>query len=295
MRKTYDFYFTTVSITHLNWNNFLFIFRNTQYSTARRRMLYLFYCTSSECDQLWTLFRSSLEINSSKSMTEKAQEDIVNSDDWLFLAGIEINKNTYFSKPRANQHEYSVSSNSNKNSFNNNAYLINYFSSNYITDPEDTTKRLLTNYIRDQEVSTKFPERNEFSSDSSSECTNPEYSDPLLVDESLYVNDKNKFIHRFCHEISKFPRQVIRYCFSGTPLLVKPLNNIDLSPCSICGSKKTFEFQVISTIICEWRDAFGNSDFFYKDNSDWSTILAFTCENDCIAGLIEETVIVQSI
>ncbi|KAK6589909.1 hypothetical protein RS030_193008 [Cryptosporidium xiaoi] len=266
---------------------------NTQYLYNKRRMIYLFYCISSECDKIWTVFRSNMEINTSKSSSGKLNEFTVDSDDWLSSAKIEINNN--------NSNRYNINgdkhlvSNSGKMNCNSNGYLINYIHGNSIIDTKDTVKELLGNYIRNQGNSTEFQETNEVFSDSSSECTNPEYSDPLLVDESLYVNDKNKYIHNFGQEISKFPRQVIRYCFGGTPLLVKPMRNIYLPPCSICGSKRIFEFQVISTIIYEWRNAFGSSDFFSKDDSDWSTVLIFTCENDCLVDLTEEKIIIQSV
>ena len=92
----------------------------------------------------------------------------------------------------------------------------------------------------------------------------------------------SKLFEKFHSRISQNPSQILRYDLQGIPLNTQIIPSIPACP---CGSKRIFEMQLIGTAI-----------YFLKgldtDKLDFSTILIYTCKNDCDLHS-EEVAIVQ--
>ncbi|OII72093.1 uncharacterized protein cubi_01426 [Cryptosporidium ubiquitum] len=264
---------------------------NTPYSTTKRRVIYLFYCDNNYCSTTWRVLRSSIKSNSAEiTETLPYEEENILSDDWLQSAGIEVNE---FVNDQNIQNGLKSIEKSNINcKFTEKSYLINCISEKNIDSIDTKTKVLLNSYISNDD-NDPIEIKNSLDSDNSSEKSDIEYLDPSSVDESFYVSDKDKYLHNFSLEISKFPKQIIRYCFGGTPLYSESPKKIIIPSCKECGSNKVFEFQIISTVIYEWENLFGEKDVFVKCNTDWSTIIVYTCSKDCNVEFSEESIIVQ--
>ncbi|OHT14708.1 programmed cell death protein 2 [Tritrichomonas foetus] len=83
--------------------------------------------------------------------------------------------------------------------------------------------------------------------------------------------------------MSRCPDQVLRYCRFGEPLLQDKID-ISVPNCPKCGGKRSFEFEVMPTII-----------FTLEPDSpmDFGPILIYTCSSDCGAeGTCEEHCII---
>ncbi|KEG01538.1 conserved Plasmodium protein, unknown function [Plasmodium vinckei vinckei] len=112
----------------------------------------------------------------------------------------------------------------------------------------------------------------------------------------------NVFLN-YIKKISRFPKQIIRYSYNGSPLYAsndfqnKNKNNIysreyednkksntftNIPNCYICKKRKVFEFQVLSTIINYLKIKNKNLDNQEsKMNLKFMTINIYTCENNC--------------
>lgn len=264
--------------------------RNTPYSTTKKRVLYLFYCGNIHCSSTWNVLRSSIESNSTNvAKTIPHEEKNAPTDDWLQSAGINIHALT-------NDRDFQNNSECIKDAFTNDklvqkSYLINYISEKNIDDGDIKIKRLLDSYLSNTDDPIEIKKGSD--SDVSSSESSMEYFDPSSIDENDYVSDKDKYMHHFSAEISKFPKQIVRYCFGGTPLYSESPKKITIPKCKECGSDKVFEFQIISTLIYEWEKLFGEDDVFVKCNTDWSTIIVYTCYKDCNVELFEESILMQ--
>lgn len=265
--------------------------RNTPYSTTKKRVLYLFYCENVYCRATWSVLRSSIESNSTQiSNVFLNDENPAITDDWLQSAGIDIHTPT-------NDRKFQNNSEGIENVFAidkliKKSYLINYISERSIDDGDIKIKHLLDSYISNTDDD-PIEIKKETDSDVSSNESGMEYLDPSSVDENYYVYDKDKYMHYFSAEVSKFPKQIVRYCFGGIPLYSESPKKITIPKCKECGSDKVFEFQIISTIIYEWEKLFGENDAFVKCNTDWSTIIVYTCSKDCNVELFEESILMQ--
>ncbi|KAJ1610313.1 hypothetical protein OJ253_1182 [Cryptosporidium canis] len=264
------------------------LYRNTPYSTAKKRVLYLFYCENIYCKTTWTVFRSSIESNLVICTANK--DNCVISDDWLLSAGIDTkalqNKCNITNDSITTEHVLANNKKVEK------SYLIKYISEECIGDDDHKTKFLLDSYLsntEDDPIEIKKGKDSDISSDESS----MDHIDQSNIDESFYVRDKDRYLHNFSLEVSRFPKQIIRYSFGGTPLYSEPPKSISIPGCKKCGSDKVFEFQILSTIIYEWGKAFGEDDAFVKCNTDWSTIIVYTCSKDCNVEFFEESLLIQ--
>ncbi|QOY42174.1 Programmed cell death protein 2 C-terminal domain containing protein [Cryptosporidium parvum] len=263
---------------------------NTPYSIVKRRVIYLFYCENNYCSMNWTTFRSSVESNlhnATESFPNK--ESSILTDDWLQSAGIDINTSV---TNQNIQNDSKIIENLFSRKLDQKSYLIKYISESDVDNGDIKIKFLLDSYISNAD---NDPIEIEKCSDSdvSSDKSDNEYLDPSNAEESCYIFDKDRYLHNFSSEISKFPRQIIRYCFGGTPLYSESPKKINIPTCKECGSNKVFEFQIISSIIYEWENLFGEKDIFCKCSSEWSTIIIYTCSKDCNTEFSEETAIIQ--
>ncbi|KAH8584185.1 programmed cell death [Cryptosporidium sp. chipmunk genotype I] len=267
------------------------IARNTPYSTMKKRIMYLFYCENNYCSINWTVFRSSVESNSF-GIAESCSnlKSSITTDDWLQSAGIDIN--TLITNQNIQSDLKRIGHTTINRKLTQKSYLINYMSESDIDNNDSKIKFLLNTYISNVD-NDPIEIKKSSDSDVSSDKSGIEYLDPSSVEESCYISDKDKYLHNFSAEISKFPRQIIRYCFGGTPLYSETPKKINVPTCKECGSNKVYEFQIISTIIYEWENLFGEKDVFDKCNSDWSTIIIYTCSKDCNVEFFEESIILQ--
>ncbi|KAL3128639.1 hypothetical protein CHM_4g2660 [Cryptosporidium hominis] len=233
---------------------------------------------------------SSLEsnsLNATESFPNK--ESGILTDDWLQSAGIDINTSVINQNI---QNDSKIIENLFSRKLDRKSYLIKYISESDVDNSDIKIKFLLDSYISNAD---NDPIEIEKCSDSdvSSDKSDNEHLDPSNTEESCYIFDKDRYLHNFSSEISKFPRQIIRYCFGGTPLYSESPKKINIPTCKECGSNKVFEFQIISSIIYEWENLFGEKDIFCKCSSEWSTIIIYTCSKDCNTEFSEETAIIQ--
>jgi len=109
----------------------------------------------------------------------------------------------------------------------------------------------------------------------------------------------------FVEVLSAFPSQILRYSWSGTPLLMSPLSGAsDVQTCHSCGAKRVFEMQLLPTLLhflkCDRSggDATGAGDAVLNHPLvDFGTVLVFSCEKSCwneeSPKLMKETIVLQ--
>lgn len=106
------------------------------------------------------------------------------------------------------------------------------------------------------------------------------------------VDDKD--FRKFRKECAKAPRQVIRYMRKGAPLWIANTDKIkqtldNIPPCSICGSPREYEFQIMPQML----------NYLADSNLDWGVLAVYTCPKSCPLpegkGYTEEFVIKQDI
>lgn len=94
--------------------------------------------------------------------------------------------------------------------------------------------------------------------------------------EAFETTDVDKVFKKFSKRIERNPEQVIRYDRGGSPLWATdftPGNGIP--DCSICGSPRIFEFQVMPHLLHHLNvDDIGKS-------LDWATVAVYTCAEAC--------------
>jgi len=124
-----------------------------------------------------------------------------------------------------------------------------------------------------------------------------------------------QLFQNFIEVLSSFPSQILRYSWSGYPLLMTPplrTPNGDRDfVCTYCGAKKVFEMQLLPTLVnylkCRRLDLEGVTDGCGNtilDHSvtgealiDFGTVMVFSCEKSCWNNadprLIQETIVLQ--
>ena len=127
-----------------------------------------------------------------------------------------------------------------------------------------------------------------------------------LEDLEHQLDLKNKptdiLFDKYRRRIGRIPYQVLRYHRGGTPLFMNPpkLATQNIPPCRNCGAARTFEFQVLSSILYFLR----TSDYVplpgsCGDGLDFATASVYVCSKQCGAvddkafSLCEEFVLVE--
>ncbi|KAG5670171.1 hypothetical protein PVAND_000452 [Polypedilum vanderplanki] len=85
---------------------------------------------------------------------------------------------------------------------------------------------------------------------------------------------EDKTFGKFKKAIEENPTQVLRYSRHGKPLWISDngiLNSSQIPKCNNCGSRRTFEFQIMPQMLNELKN--------YE--IDWGIIAIYTCEKDC--------------
>ena len=111
------------------------------------------------------------------------------------------------------------------------------------------------------------------------------------LEETDVFNDKTA--ETFYNEIASFPTQVVRYQRKGNPLWACSSfeQNLSLIPnCESCGSKRTFEFQLLPTLV-DYLKIGG------KTVVEFGNVFVFTCAGNCWedrnVGFKSEYILVQ--
>ncbi|KAJ8407950.1 hypothetical protein AAFF_G00269940 [Aldrovandia affinis] len=80
---------------------------------------------------------------------------------------------------------------------------------------------------------------------------------------------------RFMKKISLCPEQILRYCWSGSPLFITdPPSNVSqmVPPCSHCGDPRTFEFQLMPALVSLLTSVDSSSEVAVE----FGTVLVYT-------------------
>ncbi|CAL8360724.1 unnamed protein product [Lota lota] len=86
---------------------------------------------------------------------------------------------------------------------------------------------------------------------------------------------------RFMKRVLLCPEQVLRYCWGGEPLFISdpPSNIAQMVPvCGSCGSRRTFELQLMPALVSLLRPGGPTSD---TAPLEFGTVLVFTCWESC--------------
>ncbi|KAI1904106.1 hypothetical protein AGOR_G00002250 [Albula goreensis] len=93
--------------------------------------------------------------------------------------------------------------------------------------------------------------------------------------EKTEARHGDQIFARFMKKISLCPEQILRYCWSGSPLLITdPPSNMTqmVPPCSRCGDPRIFEFQLMPALVSLLRTADSSSDMAVE----FGTVLVYT-------------------
>ncbi|CAG8544464.1 2444_t:CDS:2 [Acaulospora morrowiae] len=103
--------------------------------------------------------------------------------------------------------------------------------------------------------------------------------------ENTQVNVDKAFL-KFQKKVEPYPDQVLRYVRleyesekNADPLWVSDIGKPtpeDIPPCVYCHQERTFEFQILSTLL-NYLDI----DNTKKDSLDWGSIFVYSCRNNC--------------
>lgn len=93
--------------------------------------------------------------------------------------------------------------------------------------------------------------------------------------ETVFGGDK--VAYRFHKRLRKYPDQLIRYSWTGTPLMNKEGINLEVKRCETCGKDRVYECQLMPGLINELIPLKKNS----KMSLDFGTVLIFSCSENC--------------
>lgn len=98
-------------------------------------------------------------------------------------------------------------------------------------------------------------------------------------EEETKVEVDSAFL-KFEKRISRCPDQVLRYSKEDKILWVSDSNrDPDIPNCEHCGSRRTFEFQIMPQLLNEL-----GIDHRNKNALDWGTLVIYTCSKHCEAA-----------
>eukprot|EP00188_Purpureofilum_apyrenoidigerum_P005389 Plantae.Rhodophyta-Purpureofilum_apyrenoidigerum.ctg6957.p1 GENE.Plantae.Rhodophyta-Purpureofilum_apyrenoidigerum.ctg6957~~Plantae.Rhodophyta-Purpureofilum_apyrenoidigerum.ctg6957.p1 ORF type:complete len:348 (+),score=49.91 Plantae.Rhodophyta-Purpureofilum_apyrenoidigerum.ctg6957:636-1679(+) len=90
------------------------------------------------------------------------------------------------------------------------------------------------------------------------------------------LSEQNRPFQKMVKRINREPRQCIRYCYGDTVLYVNEADeNFSIRKCESCGSERTAEMQLLSTII------YLTGEEVLVGGMDWGTAVIYTCAADC--------------
>ncbi|CAG8441091.1 2429_t:CDS:2 [Funneliformis caledonium] len=117
----------------------------------------------------------------------------------------------------------------------------------------------------------------------------PEFEALVPVGDEVYENtevDVDKSFLKFQKRIEQYPDQILRYnrleygCEKNAePLWVSNIGKPtvkDIPSCPYCGQERTFEFQILSTLL-----NYLEIDHLQRGSLDWGTLLVYSCKVNC--------------
>ncbi|XP_004595080.2 programmed cell death protein 2-like [Ochotona princeps] len=95
--------------------------------------------------------------------------------------------------------------------------------------------------------------------------------------EKTVIKSGDQLFYRFMKRIAACREQILRYSWSGEPLLLmRPVSDVTEPPaCSHCGGPRTFEFQLMPALVSMLQAADPGVSV------EFGTILVYTCERSC--------------
>ncbi|XP_062817558.1 programmed cell death protein 2-like [Anolis carolinensis] len=97
--------------------------------------------------------------------------------------------------------------------------------------------------------------------------------------EKSATGKRDRVFHRFMKRISSCPEQLLRYSWNGEPLFLTAtsVTAAGVPPCSLCQSRRVFEFQLMPALISALKPFSSRTDV----SVEFGTALVFTCEKSC--------------
>ncbi|KAE8608255.1 hypothetical protein XENTR_v10011439 [Xenopus tropicalis] len=94
--------------------------------------------------------------------------------------------------------------------------------------------------------------------------------------EKCDLPNSDILFYKFLKKISTCRQQILRYSWNGTPLYISPPDAAsEPQPCTQCGGRRVFEFQLMPALVSLLQDA--GTDVLLE----FGTVLVFTCERSC--------------
>lgn len=94
-----------------------------------------------------------------------------------------------------------------------------------------------------------------------------------------YEYAPNRVESKFFKKMALSPLQCIRYKFNGAPLLMYEDPNLSVPPCPSCGAARTFELQLMSTLIFLLKAPKGK-----QPQLDFGIVAIYVCSKSCVGG-----------
>ncbi|XP_063444401.1 programmed cell death protein 2-like [Mytilus trossulus] len=198
---------------------------------------------------------SNIEVDSENSMNVIVEDDMVDTDRLYEVMSV-----------------IKEESNSVDNTLPNELSLLSFYV-NVLEEPEDSLdreeekhiKQLLKSYEREQgAVDEEMQARGNSSAGEKYEK----------------ANRADDYFHKFSKRIGRYPPQIIRYQWNGSPLYIskpdKDLSKASQGKCHCCGSELVYEFQIMPGLITKLS--------FSKKKGigiEYGTVVIYTCKASC--------------
>ncbi|XP_067937036.1 programmed cell death protein 2-like [Watersipora subatra] len=96
--------------------------------------------------------------------------------------------------------------------------------------------------------------------------------------EKTQVAHGNRIFYKFTKTLSKSPKQIIRYSYGGSPLIMAPLDGQNVTRCSRCGAARMFELQLMPALLQSLSVGSQSASL------DIGTVIVFSCSQSCWSG-----------
>lgn len=109
--------------------------------------------------------------------------------------------------------------------------------------------------------------------------------EPSALDREAFESAMDDTFQKFADRLAQNPDQVIRYDFTGAPLLYSKTDPVGDAlargaappPCPRCAAPRAFEVQLTPNAIAELE-----ADDLSLEGMEWGTVIVAVCERDCL-------------